>query len=404
MKLSSIDYANEDNVADNRQVANILWTRYNEGLRKDAMEDTQDTTNDGSVDIINPVETIKLGKSKRTNSIRSGPKVSQSYSSQKASSGQKNSGLSTSYTAKAKEFLTQSRVFDNELDHMVALMKLNNKEEFFNGGTLLTEEEKEFLQDKATDAEIDDYLRRLLNELQRKEQRGQDTTDTYKKLRYLNHMRSNATDIIKDFGRYDKTDEEDRYVIDDALKRDKKIDSGAHQALKDLTYSINRRRNDNPGKIGTLLNVDKDDVINTYIGANDHLKEKKGIRIVNQTHVKNFGPDLLLSIKKLSNLLTVTLQPLAQAMYDSRYQGMSLNDMNALPILYTDMDEKLYILTSLNNQTNTQLVKLDKDFEKLFNLVDLGLKRYLPPTRSVIGGSMFTYTPVKVHTIYPQLL
>ena len=77
--------------------------------------------------------------------------------------------------------------------------------------------------------------------------------------------------------------------------------------------------------------------------------------------------------------------PLAQKMYDTRFQGITLQDKNTIiPQLYSDMDEKMYILTSLNNQSNTQLMKLDKEFDKLYNLVENGLNMYVMPT----GGSM----------------
>jgi hypothetical protein len=91
--------------------------------------------------------------------------------------------------------------------------------------------------------------------------------------------------------------------------------------------------------------------------------------------VKAFSQDLLLAIKKISNHLTAVLLPLAQKMYETRFQGITLQDKNTvIPDLYKELDEKMYILTSLNNQDNTQLIKIDKDFDKLYSLVSNGLK------------------------------
>lgn len=36
---------------------------------------------------------------------------------------------------KAKEFITQTRALDNDLDHAIALFKLNNKDDFYKSGT-----------------------------------------------------------------------------------------------------------------------------------------------------------------------------------------------------------------------------------------------------------------------------
>ena len=72
-------------------------------------------------------------------------------------------------------------------------------------------------------------------------------------------------------------------------------------------------------------------------------------------------------------------------MFETRFQGITLQDKNTvIPDLYKELDEKMYILTSLNNQDNTQLIKIDKDFDKLYNLVNNGLNMYVMPT----GGSM----------------
>lgn len=47
------------------------------------------------------------------------------------------------------------------------------------------------------------------------------------------------------------------------------------------------------------------------------------------------------------------------------------------------MDDKMYILTSLNDEA-TQLTKLDSDFETLLNAVNGGIASFVPMS----GGSM----------------
>lgn len=126
-------------------------------------------------------------------------------------------------------------------------------------------------------------------------------------------------------------------------------------------------------------------MLSTYTGEYAHLKSKNGIRITNKTDVKAFSHELLISIKKISNHITSVLMPLTQQLYDKRFAGVTLQDKNVvIPELYKDMDEKIYILTSLNNQDNTQLIKLDKEFDKLYNLVSSGLQMFVMST----GGSI----------------
>jgi len=192
------------------------------------------------------------------------------------------------------------------------------------------------------------------------------------------------------------------------MKKNKESYEGKQQLKKAGYDALDRERFNTKGNIDKFKNMSEQNYDDTTSGANKHRKSKNGIRVVSETDVKMFGTELLLSIKKLANLLTVTLLPLAQTLYDSRFQGMSYHELRIVPELYTDMDEKLYILTSLNNQNNTQLVKLDKDFEKLHTLVESGVKRYVPPTGgSMSGGSIpsrFSYTPGKVSTKFPNLL
>jgi hypothetical protein len=218
------------------------------------------------------------------------------------------------------------------------------------------------------------------------ESNGEDTTDTYtEKIEYLQYMMFSPGDVIRNKGRYDKATPEDRYIIEEVLGRNKKVADDTVNALRELGYDIERTRNSGNGKQGELNKVDQDNALNTYTGENSTIKSKKGIRVVGDVDVAKFSNELLMTIKKIANVISTTLMPLAQKMYDTRFQGISLHDKNVIiPQLYQDMDEKMYILTSLNNQNNVQLIKLDKDFDKLYNLVKNGLDMYLMPT----GGSM----------------
>lgn len=157
-------------------------------------------------------------------------------------------------------------------------------------------------------------------------------------------------DVIRNKGRYDKATPEDRYIIEEVLGRNKKV---ADDALRELGYDIERTRNSGNGKQGELNKVDQGNALNTYTGENSNIKSEKGIRVVGDVDVAKFSNELLMTIKKIANVISTTLMPLAQKMYDTRFQGISLHDKNVIiPQLYQDMDEKMYILTSLNNQNN----------------------------------------------------
>jgi len=61
--------------------------------------------------------------------------------------------------------------------------------------------------------------------------------------------------------------------------------------------------------------------------------------------------------------------------------------------MYQDMDEKLYILTSLNNVDNTAFVKMDKNFDKLYETVKRGLDNYNGGATKVASTGPGIYVP-----------
>lgn len=223
MRIKVVNHLNDNDVAINQQLSNITINRYRAGLEKQESQDVAESTNTGTVDVVNPTETINVAKPKKTSSIKSGLQISEGYSSKKQFKIKSTSSTAaTNSSATAKEFITQSRVFDNELDHMVALMKLNNKNAFYSGGSF-TSEEKKHLENIATDDEIVELFEKLLDDLSRQEANGEDSTDTYKKISYLEHMASDLSEIIHEFGIYKNAPQEDKDIIDDVIRRSKSL-------------------------------------------------------------------------------------------------------------------------------------------------------------------------------------
>jgi hypothetical protein len=385
-----------------RNVSNMMLNNYKKGLAISNNELAVENGISDSVGIVDPTETIRTGKSKVV-SVAKGYNV-------KSINGTEVPKLVNSSSQQAKEFIIQSKALDNELDHVVAHMKLNNKDEFYDsslwkdgevkGGTLFTKKEKSHFTNKATDEEIHALMEDLQRTITDKESNGDNADDEYQNFMWLERLFDDSSDYadrVKGLGRYDKLDPLDRATAQDILERGKgKIKYGEEyntemaSALKDMGYAINVNRNVGKGKNPTVTNLTSSDLWSSYNGENDNLKSKNGVRVVNTIGVEAFSQDLLLAIKKISNHLTAVLLPLAQKMYETRFQGITLQDKNTvIPDLYKELDEKMYILTSLNNQDNTQLIKIDKDFDKLYSLVTNGLNMYVMPTGgSITGGSI----------------
>lgn len=284
---------------------------------------------------------------------------------------------------KAKEFITQSRILDNELNHMVAMMKLNNKDEFY-GGALFTKNEKDHITNNATDEELVELLDQLLIDLDNANTQ-EEFNDINENITFLTYMVNEVEDVLKTEGKYNELHGLDKKLMEEVLRRNNDANPGTKAVLKELGYDLERNRSNGNGKIGELNAMNSENLINTYTGQNSQYKSKRGIRVIGDIDASKLTPEFLIVIKKITNIITGTLLPLAQTLYDLHFQGINEQDKLSIPELYHDMDEKMYILTSLNNQTNSQLIKLDKDFDRLYSLVSNGLKSYVPAT----GGSMF---------------
>lgn len=152
------------------------------------------------------------------------------------------------------------------------------------------------------------------------------------------------------------------------------------KSLVDQGKVIDVMRNDGHNQSGDIKMMREPTYNSTMSGENSHLKSKKGVRVVTQTHVSRLTTEHLLLSKKIANGINILI-PLAQTMATTRYQGITHADKLMLQEMYQDMDEKMYILTSVNNVDNTIFVKLDKNYDKLYDTVKRGLD-------SFNGGSM----------------
>lgn len=483
MKLNVNNMQNMDSNI-NKRVADIMLSQYKIGLQKE--EDmNSDSGSDTEINTVNPTSTVALPRSKSKGISVAG----KSYS---ASSAQTRVIPPVSSSNKTfTEFMSQSKLLDNELDQMVSSFKYNNKEEFFSGsgisvknktitgGALFTDDEVHDMITNATPQKIEDIIEDLQKQLSAETDPVQITdmeeslaqlkdilqhsyiVNEYREVRddfikvlnqtdlytlrsmrlaeqdetkrqfikrfgteyphvpyakddpdesihemengiqligelyqdlqkYENAPKHNLLDYI-DQNTYDKLTGAEKKEVDAifaSVKYDKNALEELHEYLKEKGYDIARRRSNKKGDM-RLNEITNEDVFDTYGEHYKDLPSKRGIKIVNDIETSTLKDDMLVMIKKISNIVS-TLLPLAQALYTSKFKGSDYQENITLTELYKDMDEKMYILTSLN-RTNTQLVKLDKNFTKLFDLVMNGINQFVPP--SMTGGSVHGKQP-----------
>jgi hypothetical protein len=369
-----------------RQVSNMMLQNYTRGFL--AIANAEQATDDGiadSVTTINPTKVIRMRKQK--NVPLTGPELSQGYKVKAVKVTKKAENASSQ---QAKDFLMQSKALDNELDHVLAQMKYNNKEEFYDnaqntdttGDTYKTlrDELKSQIVSKPELADLikqyDDLTKEIHDQKREHNKILQQTGDEDEKLleeiEYNEQLHQALGARIKEV----KAKEFKEYIPEKKEVVKKLIENGK---------TVDIERSDGKGATHKFKDMNDRTLESTITGTNDHRKSKKNIRIISTTGVDKLSQDLLLEIKKISNFITVTLMPLAQKLHNDRFQGTDLQDLKyTIPELYKEMDEKMYILTSLNNVSNTQLTKLDKDFDKLYNLVNNGLSSFVMAT----GGSI----------------
>ena len=210
--------------------------------------------------------------------------------------------------------------------------------------------------------------------------------------------------LIERIGRLDEYSGDFENLIIDKLKKESNETIKPDEAkkyeilLRKLGYNIERYRKDSKADNHQFKLVTKLDLINTYLGSNVHLnlKSKNGITVMTALDSTKISSDQLMSIKKITNLIYEII-PLAESLAITNFS--SINDQNKMSIisLYKEMDDKLYIITSMNLQTNTSLIKLDKEFDKLYNIIKEGLNRYTPKSNNLSGGSIVKH---KIQQLY----
>lgn len=218
--------------------------------------------------------------------------------------------------------------------------------------------------------------------------------ETMEKNAFVNELtREDLYNIIKSVGRLDTTTNKYKSEIISRVKSekdDKLNDSDAKRyqtLLQSLGYNFIKERTNKSKLTNAYNNITMKTIKQIYLGTSndDKFKSKNGITITSSISPDNLETDKLTSIKKITNIVQELL-PLAQTLANNNFSSINESDKVTVLSLYKDLDDKMYIITSLNLQTNTSLIKLDKLFDNLFDTIHQGLSRYAQKTIS--GGSI----------------
>jgi hypothetical protein len=128
MKISGNTRASEAAIVA-RQMADNAARQYNlgnEDLQRQLMGDDPSQVQSNTVSVFNPTSVSRISNQAAPVSGKSN-----GYNAKEMSKSDVPVEKANPNAVKAKEFITQTRALDNDLDHAIALFKLNNKDAFY---------------------------------------------------------------------------------------------------------------------------------------------------------------------------------------------------------------------------------------------------------------------------------
>ena len=119
---------NDSDSAIARNISNMMLNNYKKGLAISNNELAVESGISSSVGVVDPTETTRVRKPKAESVGIPG----KGYNVKSINATEVPKLTVSSSSQQAKEFIIQSKALDNELDHVIAHMKLNNKDEFYD--------------------------------------------------------------------------------------------------------------------------------------------------------------------------------------------------------------------------------------------------------------------------------
>ena len=345
------------NQSINKQIADLVLANYNKGLK---VRLDEEQASDDEPEEITTIAPITKQVTKKGYSVKN--KVNATKATMKVNADT------------IKEFIKDSNLLDNELNAMVTLFKLTSKDEFYETG----------LPASRVQSFNDIRNGRDARQFMAEEEEESDGDSTYQASEASSDDEDDDDEVssVATSGTEDTDDRQRFQLFTELQEKGLPVNNENIKAyLREHNIPIIKHRSNALGEQGKLKKDTEESLMDSYLRKSKN-KAKKGVIVDNDVDMKRFNNDLVLQIKRIHHIIT-NLLPIAQNLLENHFAGATHSDINKLKDLYEDMDEKMYILTSMNHQS-TQLVKLDNDFELLYNRVNGGITNYQPMT----GGSI----------------
>jgi hypothetical protein len=123
--MKIVSHSNNSNAGISGKIANMMLGQYKKGLSIKNNELAIESGETSTPDVINPSQTLRVPMAKG--------KIQHKGYSVKDTKKYTSTNNVLTVGSSVKEFIKQSRILDNELDQMLAMLKLNNKDEFYKG-------------------------------------------------------------------------------------------------------------------------------------------------------------------------------------------------------------------------------------------------------------------------------
>ena len=143
-----------------RTVSNMLLNNYKKELAISNNEVAEESGISSS-ERVDPTEYVQM-RNQKTYAI-DGLTFSKGYKVKAINATDVSKAAVSASSQQVKEFMAQSKTLDNELDHVLAQMNLENKEEFYGGG--FNAKEKHHFKNDATHEEMNNILDTLIDQL-----------------------------------------------------------------------------------------------------------------------------------------------------------------------------------------------------------------------------------------------
>lgn len=186
-----------------------------------------------------------------------------------------------------------------------------------------------------------------------------------------------AFSFIREYKSFDKLDEPAKQAVNIVFHSD----LYSNEELFNAMYK---------NKIKVFRNHSQNDISLTKLPTDKKFRKELWKMFIGDSSVrtdvditKASARDIQGKLKSIQNTVD-SLNILCNILVKNRFSGANYKSIEDIRNQYDELGDKVHILTSMN-KSNSQLVKLDKEFNKLYTNVMYGVNSFVPPTT---GGSL----------------